>query len=591
MKINEMKKYSNVVLITLLFVVTFLFLQGFNAFHFYYIEQFQLFLTTPLYFFDSISHPGGLIEYFSHFLVQFFIVPYCGAIIETITLILVFIATSRLIFRSGRSKNIIIAPASIFLSCLLMCFNFNIFFQGVLSYLLCLFCLNAFISKRNTIIRNISVFISVPLLYWIAGSVSLLFAVCFCLYELFNEKNKKRFYWFLLPAFAILISWLSLRFSLTGNFRVSFLPDMYYQPKLTPSFVIYIPWLLLLFWIPVIVFIARVNFITKKHYLTLGIQSLLFLLLLGIGIKKYGDLESYKVKKLDYYARVEQWDKIIAECKKGEIDNYLAMNYLNLALNQKGLLLEKMFQFNQNGPLCLEVPSKKKNTVAPLLSDISFSVGDIASSQRYAFEGYETCPGGGSGRLLKRLIQTNLIYGEFAVAEKYIRILEHTFFYHKWASTQRQFLYNDSLCLKDPLISEKRKFLPAKGSRGFVTVFPETLKTLIEINPSNKSARDYFFAYLLLSKDMKLFSGFFPQFKQNGMLPSPLPAPVQQALLMCYESQPETWEENGISEAIINHYRRYKSVYMKTRRNPGKKEIMEKEFASTYWYYFQFINI
>ncbi len=586
-----MKKYSKVFPVTLLFIVIFLFLQGFNAYHFYYIEQFQLFLTTSSCFFESLSHPGGLMEYFSRFLVQFFIIPYFGAIIEAFILLLIFIVSSRLILRQEKSKIFVIAPGTIFLSCLLMCFNFNIFFQGVLSFLLCIYCLDFFLSSRNSIPRNILVFMAIPLLHWIAGPVSVLFAVCFFLHELFNGKSKKRIGWLLLPAFACLVSWLAVRFSFTGSLRFAFLPDMYFQTKLSPSVVIYIPWLLLLFWIPVATFFPKLNFSRTKSYWVIGIQFLLFLLLFWQGVVKFGDRASYEVKKLDYYDRNEQWDKIITESGGKEINNYLHLNYLNLALAEKGELLERMFQFRQEGPLSLEVSSQKKNIISALMSDISFSIGDIASSQRYAFEGYETSTGGGSGRLLKRLVQTNLIYGEYAVAEKYIGILEHTLLYRKWATAQRQFLYNDSLCMENPLLAEKRKCLLPRGSRKYVTGLPETLKTLIDASPSNQTARDYFFAYLLLSKELNLFSGFFSQYEQKGMFPGKLPTSIQQALLVLNESQPEKWKEKGISEGVSSQYRVYKSIYTRNHRNPGKKEIMQKQFASTYWFYFQFITV
>ncbi len=585
-----MKKNEGL-LILLLFVVMFLFLQGFNAYHFYYIEQFQLFLNTRLYFFESISYPGGSVEYLSHFLVQFFIVPYLGAVIVAFTHLIIFIVSYKLILQRAKIRLFFFAPATIFLSCLLMCFNYNIFFQYVLSFLLCIFCLNFLISKNNSMFRNVIVFLTVPLLYWIAGSVSILFTVCFFLYEFFNGKGKKIINWLLLPIWACLISWCAVRFSLTENFRTSFLPDMYCQSNLYPSALIYIPWLILPIWIIVVSFLPRLDFLRKMNYWALGVQTILFLILSWQGFLKFGDRNSYEVKKLDYYARNEQWDMIIEEFRGGNINNYLCHNYLNLALAKKGSLLEKMFQFSQRGPLSLEVSRKKDNMISALISDISFSVGDIASSQRYAFEGDETCSGGGSGRLLKRLIQTNLIFGEYAVAEKYIRVLEHTFFYRKWATNQRQFLYNESLCIQDPLISKKRSFLPAKGETEIAGTFQGTLKALIDINPSNSTARDYFFAYWLLSKDINLFFNFFIHYQQVKIFPAQLPYSINQALLISYEKQPEKWKETGISKGIIDQFSAYKSMYKRTRRFSGGKEIMQKQFGSTYWFYFQFINI
>ena len=44
---------------------------------------------------------------------------------------------------------------------------------------------------------------------------------------------------------------------------------------------------------------------------------------------------------------------------------------------------------------------------------------------------------------MQRLAQTNLICGEYVVAEKYLDALSNTFFYADWAERHRRFLYND----------------------------------------------------------------------------------------------------------------------------------------------------
>ena len=582
---------SKVITVALLSVATFLFLQVFNAYHFYYIEQSQLFQTTFFYFAESVSHPGGFTEYISHFLMQFFIVPYLGAVIETIILLLIYFASSKFILKHPKNQLFFFAPATIFLSFLLMSFDVNIFFQGFLSYLFCIYALAIFSSASESLLRRMLIFLIIPSIYWLAGSVSILFAFSFFLNELIYGTSKKRIGWLFLPVFALFVSWLSVRLSITGNLRAAFLPDMYYESQLSPPFILYIPWILLLVWIPVVSVLEKLNFSGKKQFWVIGIQTVLVIILFGYGFSMFRDQTSYEVKKIDYYARNKQWDKIIAESAGKDVHNYLYLNYLNLALAEEDCLLEKIFLFNQKGSTSLEVSNQKRNLISALLSDINFSAGNIASSQQYAFEGYETSPGGGSGRLLKRLIETNLIYGEYAIAEKYIGLLEHTLFYRKWANQQRKFLYNDSLCLIAPQLAEKIKCLPVPGSWYYTTGGPETFKLLTDIHPSNEIAQDYFFAYLLLSKDLKLFTTFFEQYEQKGMLPASLPESVQQALLICYESQPEKWKEKGITDKTINQYRIYKSTFAKNLHNPKMKENMQKQFSTTYWFYFQFITI
>lgn len=50
------------------------------------------------------------------------------------------------------------------------------------------------------------------------------------------------------------------------------------------------------------------------------------------------------MKELDYYARTEQWDKIV-ESSQGTLTNYLNMCFLNLALSQKRRVGRSFIQF------------------------------------------------------------------------------------------------------------------------------------------------------------------------------------------------------------------------------------------------------
>lgn len=68
------------------------------------------------------------------------------------------------------------------------------------------------------------------------------------------------------------------------------------------------------------------------------------------GMPKYSDAKTLKLKKLDYFARTEQWDKTIEECK-GKLTNFLYMvpsEYGNWP--NKGELSVKCSTSSQRGP-------------------------------------------------------------------------------------------------------------------------------------------------------------------------------------------------------------------------------------------------
>ena len=101
------------------------------------------------------------------------------------------------------------------------------------------------------------------------------------------------------------------------------------------------------------------------------------------------------MKELDYYARTEQWDKIV-ESSQGSLTNYLNMCFLNLALSQKGELADRLFSFDQRGPQGIMVGWNKTEQISSLLSDIAFCHGNPAMAQEMAFEAYATAIGEGT---------------------------------------------------------------------------------------------------------------------------------------------------------------------------------------------------
>lgn len=159
--------------------------------------------------------------------------------------------------------------------------------------------------------------------------------------------------------------------------------------------------------------------------------------------------------------RKQDWNGIIARCDEGgRVTNLLTQNFLNMALAEKGVLGQRLYDEPCIDIRSIYIDAIQNEDFAVLLSDIYYSMGHIAQSQRYAFELNEK-KNDFSPRLLMRLVQTNIIYGQYAVAEKYIRWLEKTVYYQTWAASQRRFLYHDDAVAKDAEYGVKRRCLIA----------------------------------------------------------------------------------------------------------------------------------
>ena len=81
-----------------------------------------------------------------------------------------------------------------------------------------------------------------------------------------------------------------------------------------------------------------------------------------------------------------------------------------------------------------------------IMSNVYLELGMLNMSQRAAFDLMESIPNGNkSGRAMKRLAETALYTGQPELALKYIRLLEQTLFYRKWASSMRRFAEHPEL--------------------------------------------------------------------------------------------------------------------------------------------------
>ena len=87
-------KYKQILFWFTVFVALFAWLQIKFQYHFYYIEQSQLFLFAPDYWGEKIMTLGGFSALLSEFLVQFFIYPYVGPVVVAALLTLVGICTA-----------------------------------------------------------------------------------------------------------------------------------------------------------------------------------------------------------------------------------------------------------------------------------------------------------------------------------------------------------------------------------------------------------------------------------------------------------------------------------------------------------------
>ena len=581
-------KYKLVAFWLIVFGALFAFLQMCFEYHFYYIEQSQLFLFSEAYIRNKLLLPGGFSMLVAEFLVQFFIRPYVGALVTAALLTGVGVCTAGIVKRIAPVSGLFILYVLPMLALLFMHFDFNYRVQGTVCYLMMMALLCGYMRIRNDLFRLVAGCVLVPVLFWLAGSIAVLFAGMVCLFE--GLRKTPKWYISLIGVAEVLLLGVgTVYFSLMGEYRWVFGPDLYYHYTLHPKEIIYYSWICLPLVFLVAFFIRNKNSLSGKKWRA-GISCIAQLAMIAAvlwwGMPKYSDAKTLKLKKLDYFARTEQWDKTIEECK-GKLTNFLYMCHLNMALANKGELSDKMFNFDQRGPQGLLVQWNKSENISCMLSDIYFTMGATASSQEMAFEGYVSAMEDGNPRMLKRLVQTNLIYGTYPVAEKYISILEKTYAYRDWAQSQRKYLYNDEVVESDPILGTRRRMLPDRNSLAMIKGLAGDLALFLEKGPANSAALQYLGAMYLLAKDLEGFKALVEKYNGTEFLPV-LPVHFQEAVIVMSEKEPDYWKRFNVSETIVARFTDYKKQVLANRNNSAIAGLLNRSYGNTYWFYFMF---
>ena len=274
---------------------------------------------------------------------------------------------------------------------------------------------------------------------------------------------------------------------------------------------------------------------------------------------------------------------LLCSCREGGTDGgyrFYDLCRQNLELARQGRLAEDAFTCVQYTSAGLVLEWEQDWRLAELLSDIYYEAGHIALAQRYAFEASVFAEGERYSALLRRLIQTNIIYGAYPVAQKYINALEGDKEYGGWAAEQRRFLWDDAAVAADPEYGMKRKCIPEEDFLAR-TIGIEDLEYVIDANPEHRGSVEYLGVYYLLDCDFESFAAFVEKYYGSAALPT-LPRSFAEAVCIMSADNPGYWKKFGVDYSVFKHYRAFV-----TRLGTGLS--MEK-FSDTYWYYVMMMN-
>ena len=422
--------------------------------HLHYQEQFQLFLFDSNYVWDIVKQPGGVADLLGRFCTQFFLYAWVGAVIIGILLSAIQLLVSRFV-GGGWFYGLSYVPSFLLWLFLL---DEHALLGGVWAVLLTFLAVWGLCKLPKGLVRYIGIIVALPILYWMVGT-----------------------YW-------------------NGS-------HYYRYPKVFPT-LLYVAWLLALA-IPLLVYVCR-KWLKDSKGLVIPLCSFaLVAVVMGAVVWKNANFKAEKVMQYDFMASHQQWNRIIETANKEKPNNQIGVTVQNLALAMRGVLLDQMQNYNQNGIAGL-LPDVQSDATSPMpTAEAFYQLGMINVAQRTVFEAQEAILDfQKSGRCYKRLAQTNLIIGSYEVARKYLMALQKTLFYREWANETLSLLGDEVAIAKHPEYGRLRKWAYKDNFFFSDHVTPEMLESLYSGCTDNSMAYQYLMAYYMLTGDRERYNNF-----------------------------------------------------------------------------------
>ena len=555
-------------------------------------EQYQMFLFDTNYFLERIVLPGGLADYISEFLVQFYYMPVLGGTIIALLLMSIQAISWGLMKQYGMKSvfpgYLLSFVPSIVLWCAMGDQNLLLSFVVALTGAL----LMGWIHNRfhNRLVKVVFELVSTALVYWFLGPVVFLYAVLMIGDTLMKGKQKERFLSSLGYSACLLIltvAWILLTTqSLQYPISRIFTGLNYYR---YPGTVSPLP-LGVMIWTVVVVFFGMVpdsHAWIKKLQQSKVVMVLAYVLVIvasWFGIKASFDAMTYDLIDYDFLVRTEQWDKIIEKAEKKPATTPLSVSCVNLALSQKGMLADRLFEFYQNGGEGL-FPTFTRDMISPVsTAEIFFRLGMVNDAERYMFEAQEAIPNyRKSARLTRRIIECEIINGNYQVAAKLLRRLQKTLFYSNWANQTMALLGNEKAINRHPVYGKLRKYREKKQDFLFSDREMDQMLGLLFLNDNhNKMAYEYLVCYELLQRDMEKFMQYYPLGRFVDY--DHIPRSFQEILIgnwMKTHSDPRTIPYS-VDAQNVNNTLNFIQLYMQNPKNP---QLGQQPYVSNAWHY------
>lgn len=374
-----------------------------------YHEEMQLFLWNGDYFLERLAEPGGMARYLAELLVQYYNNLPAGALILALLMVALQQATWLLMCRRGCKDTVKNELLSYLTPIIIwgMMGDKDVMLTFPMAVLLTLGMMA--MTSGKFIPSVVNSFLMVTLGYWIVGPMAIGGAMVLAAIAMVREEDKWRMaVWemgtMIVGLFSLMMSARLQPYPLSQVVRGI---DYYREPT---------------------------QFFPHEWY------------------------TSDVYEQLDYslLVRRQDWNRILAKAAKHSPTATASEAAVKLAEWKTGSLSNEEMQSFVASYAKLDNPIN-----ICMKSDVYFQMGLVNASRRYAFEFKQLIGNGNqSGRILKRLAETELVSGHEVLARKYLYILRDATFYRRWAEDVLPLTYNKKRLLAHPLYGPLTQSFP-----------------------------------------------------------------------------------------------------------------------------------
>lgn len=572
-----MGRLTRMGLVLSLGIFCFLFFFIVQPYHLLYEEQMQLFLFSSDYFLSYFTKPGWLACYTGDFLTQFYYFKGGGAIILSLVLGLELFLLLSVFTRMGKRENGLYAVSPILVDWVLhLDPNYRLSSSIAFIFALCVFLFYTLIKKRHA--AGIFSLLLTPVLYTIIGGHFLTFILLVIVFDISNKRITSFPYWLLLIG-----EWIACPL-LLREFYLLTIQQAFCFPfdKIRTFFPVLVLICLLTGYI---LSLRKRSFRYQQKEIAL-LSILVLCLIITIFFKI--DREREQFLALDFEAYSGNWEVVSAKAESYQMQNPVATYFTNLAWLKQGVLPDKLLSAYQPFTNGMFIPVGPQSTPLEILfsGEIHFQLGDMNMAQHATMLAMIFSPQHRSSRLVKRLTEINLIIGDTAAVEKYLRMLDKTLFYTDYATEIRRIMKAGD---KHPWLAEKRSFIATYDTLRLASDAVASLTMLVASNPQNKAALDYLLCYHLLDKNIPAFLSVYDKWYKESAYD--LPRLYSEGLLIGLAQQkvsPQVLESYKIPKDVTVDFLTYTKRYQEAG---GDGTELQKQYAKSYWFYYHYAQM